>query len=171
MRLLLLSGTSIPRPSFSRDNFPHLKSLTVFALVPGRVLHQNRQFLCLPLPSRRDPARPCVWAHFVVLSVFVCRPFCFCKIMHCRRVAIALSGKAVLLSALPVCSEFLSDASDWRRRKAGLLTLLLIGEVCTCSHRTAGWLAGWLLMVLDGFSLAPACGLESVRHQRRFRVL
>lgn len=32
-------------------------------------------------------------------------------------------------SALPVCSAFLGDASDWRRRKAGLLTLLLIGEV------------------------------------------
>lgn len=46
-----------------------------------------------------------------------------------RRIAIALGGQAVLSSAMPVCSEFLQDASSWRRRKAGLLTLLLIGEV------------------------------------------
>lgn len=41
----------------------------------------------------------------------------------------ALGGKVVLSSAMPVCSELLRDASNWRRRKAGLLTLLLIGEV------------------------------------------
>ncbi|CBJ30196.1 conserved unknown protein [Ectocarpus siliculosus] len=45
------------------------------------------------------------------------------------RMAVALGGKAVLSSAMPVCSELLGDATNWRRRKAGLLTLLLIGEL------------------------------------------
>ncbi|CAN0070070.1 unnamed protein product, partial [Ectocarpus fasciculatus] len=34
----------------------------------------------------------------------------------------------MLSSVMPVCSEFLQDPSSWRRRKAGLLTLFLIGE-------------------------------------------
>ncbi|CAM9864016.1 unnamed protein product [Ectocarpus sp. 8 AP-2014] len=34
----------------------------------------------------------------------------------------------MLSSVMPMCSEFLQDTSSWRRRKAGLLSLFLIGE-------------------------------------------
>lgn len=67
------------------------------------------------------PAMITPYFRFVVICVKICR------------VSIALGGKAVMSSALPVCSGFLADASDWRRRKAGLLTLLLIGEVNNAS--------------------------------------
>lgn len=46
-----------------------------------------------------------------------------------NRVAIALRGSLVLDPALSLCSGFLKDTTDWRRRKAGLLTLLVISEV------------------------------------------
>ncbi|CBN78372.1 conserved unknown protein [Ectocarpus siliculosus] len=34
----------------------------------------------------------------------------------------------MLSSVMPMCSEFVQDISSWRRRKAGLLSLFLIGE-------------------------------------------
>eukprot|EP00903_Cladosiphon_okamuranus_P012365 g11590.t1 len=61
------------------------------------------------------------------------------------RISIALGGQAVLSSAMPVCSEFLQDASSWRRRKAGLLTLLLIGEGCGEDLADSGLLPGIVL--------------------------
>eukprot|EP00752_Nemacystus_decipiens_P012203 g10819.t1 len=61
------------------------------------------------------------------------------------RISIALGGQAVLSSAMPVCSEFLQDTSSWRRRKAGLLTLLLIGEGCGEDLADSGLLPGIVL--------------------------
>ncbi|CAM9771934.1 unnamed protein product, partial [Ectocarpus sp. 12 AP-2014] len=61
------------------------------------------------------------------------------------RMAVALGGKAILSSAMPVCSELLGDATNWRRRKAGLLTLLLIGEGCGEDLAESGLLPGIVL--------------------------
>ncbi|CAN0136356.1 unnamed protein product, partial [Hapterophycus canaliculatus] len=61
------------------------------------------------------------------------------------RISVALGGKAVLSSVMPVCSEYLGDASNWRRRKAGLLTLLLTGEGCGEVMAEGGLLPGIVL--------------------------
>lgn len=51
------------------------------------------------------------------------------RLLEQQRISNALGGQPVLSSVMPVCSELLEDTSSWRRRKAGLLTLFLIGEV------------------------------------------
>ncbi|CAM9265669.1 unnamed protein product [Chrysoparadoxa australica] len=49
--------------------------------------------------------------------------------MALDRVSMALGGRAVLSTAMPMATQFLADA-DWRKRRAALLALALIGEGC-----------------------------------------
>jgi HEAT-like repeat len=45
------------------------------------------------------------------------------------RLSIALGGAIVLKNAEPVIGQYIAD-SDWRRRRAALLALALLGEGC-----------------------------------------